>query len=794
MEQDRNQILRWPTRLSKLRAMSLQEIAGRLRYRLASGLERWQHRKGFAMDPDRLASLVRPELAGAQWREALVASRRAGRAKFFQGLRDPGRMRQLFQTRYAAERRETMRHAERARRHLFSFFGQTFAYDAEIDWHADPVSGRRWPLVYHADVPVHAGDVGFGDVKYVWELSRHQCLIDLGKSFFLGETPEDAAEARAIVRHWIANNPYATGVNWACALEPAFRTFSWLWAYYCSLDDDGFEPESHLLWLSGFYDHGRFLYRHLEHHSSPFNHLAGEAAALYALGVLFPEFCEAAAWRRRGRQVLESRIGRQFYADGGSVEQSTFYHHATLGFYLLAALLGRANGEDFAQEVWRGIERAIEFELYMMQPNGRVPEIGGADDGKPIRMEHLPLWDFRPYQAIGAVLFSRPDFKCAATRFHEDALWLLGPEGLDGFERLESALPRPVSRGFESSGYYLMRSNWSDRADYVCFDCGEQAAGMRIDSVPNSMHGHADCLSIIVWLGGRPVLIDPGFYCYNGTQDWDIHFRKTGAHSTALIDGRDQARHVAKMAWCHAFRSRLEAWAVDQRQAYVVGSHDGYARGPNGVVHRRTVWMRPGGYIVVHDEFLGEGEHDVELNFQFAPGSAVLTDDCRLLFRGDTELCWTGSHRLTARLCCGGAAPHEGWIAPSLGLRVSAPRLTLTSRITGSKAAFVTVIADLTVTGGLPRVRMTSSRGTEGRAAAISVDGADSTDWIATTGVTPGQRTLLDPDAPLGIWRLQQGRLVEVSIGGPHIGPDDVDRSVPDGVTQVPAAVVGARG
>jgi hypothetical protein len=62
-----------------------------------------------------------------------------------------------------------------------------------------------------------------------------------------------------------------------------------------------------------------------------------------------------------------------------------------------------------------------------MQPDGRTPEIGGADDGKPIRMEHLPFWDFRPYLAIGAVLFERADFKRLAGRFHEDALWLLGP-------------------------------------------------------------------------------------------------------------------------------------------------------------------------------------------------------------------------------------------------------------------------------------------------------------------------------------------------------------------------------
>ena len=85
-----------------------------------------------------------------------------------------------------------------------------------------------------------------------------------------------------LVRSWIAGNPYATGVNWSCALEPAFRVFSWLWAYHLAVDD--LDERFHLEWLRGFYDHGRFIERHLELYSSPYNHLIAEAAALYMLG------------------------------------------------------------------------------------------------------------------------------------------------------------------------------------------------------------------------------------------------------------------------------------------------------------------------------------------------------------------------------------------------------------------------------------------------------------------------------------------------------------------------------
>jgi hypothetical protein len=60
--------------------------------------------------------------------------------------------------------------------------------------------------------------------------------------------------------------------------------------------------------------------------------------------------------------VLETRLGEQFYEDGGSVEQSTFYHHATLGFYVLADLLARENGDTTAPAIRAAIERARDLQ------------------------------------------------------------------------------------------------------------------------------------------------------------------------------------------------------------------------------------------------------------------------------------------------------------------------------------------------------------------------------------------------------------------------------------------------
>ena len=737
-------------RLTKLRAMGVEEILGRVQYRVALDLERYRHRRQPTAAPGSLRAALRRDLRGSGWEQKLLTARRATPARFFPGAHEADRMRLLFATRFQAEQRDMAVHAAEARAHRFEFFGQEFHYPEDIDWQADPVTGRQWPALFHPDVPVHGGDVGYGDVKHVWELSRQQYLIDLAKSFYLTGNTGDLQAMRRLVQSWIAGNPYGTGVNWACALEPAFRAWSWLWAYHLTADalDDAF----HLEWLQSLHDHGRFLRRHLEYYSSPYNHLIGEASALYALGVCFPEFHAARDWRRTGRAVLERRLKDQFYADGGSVEQSTFYHHATTGFYLLAALLGRANNEELSAGIRASIERALVFSQHLTQPNGRIPEIGGADDGKPIRMEHLPFWDFRPYQAIGAVMFARGDFKAVAGRFFEDALWLTGADGLAAFDALEARAPEQTSVVLPSSGYAVSRSDWTPQADYLCFDVGEQAAGMRTDGVPNSMHGHADCLSVILSLGGRPVLVDAGLYAYNCGGDWEAHFRETAAHNTARIDGRDQARHIGKMAWSHSYRPSLEGRLEDPRQAWVVGSHDGYMRGPEGVTHRRSVWRRPGGYVLIHDEFVGAGTHDIEVNFQFAPGTLQLRPARRALFEDLADVAWMSGVEWKAQARCGGPTPTDGWICRSLGVRQAAPRLTLQAKMNEARVSLLTVLAH------------GASRVVEGEEAGgmVAVLGDSWVDWIAASGVTTG--AVMSTDGRLAICRTSDAGLVEQAV------------------------------
>lgn len=617
------------------------------------------------------------------------------RPRFFPSIGDPAALRAALNAEFATEMAATLRRADDLLCHRVQLFGRQYDLGQSINWHADPPTGWVWPSIYHRDVLDLAPRDGSVDIKHVWELNRHQFIVDLGTAWFVTGKREYLEQICGLVGSWCDQNPVGVGVNWAGSLDVAYRALSWLWTYH--LVDAGLPSDRDIRarWRRSFREHGGFLYRHLEYFSSPYNHLIGEAAVLFMLGLLFPEWPEARKWTKRGRHVLEQRLPMQFYADGGSVEQAVVYHHATLGFSLLAALLAREHGAELSTQVWSAIERAIEWSMFMQQPDGRQPAIGDNDDARPIRFSRPDVWDFRHFQAIGAVLFGRGDFKFAAGQFHQDGLWVLGPEAISRFEGISATRPTARSMALKESGYVVLRSDWAATADYVCFDVGEQAGGLRHDALQSAAHGHADCLSVLVYLAGHPLLVDAGFYTYNGDPRWERFFRDTEAHNTIQVDGRCQSVYFGKMTWAEAPRVALEAFHLNAGSGvpWVSGSHDGYARGEHGVRHTRTVLMKPDVCVAVFDELTGSGEHPFAMAYQFAPELPATLQGARAQLGDEFTVAVAASTPVQAKLTRGGESAAGGWVAPSLDVRVPAGRFSVSGRFSGPGVDILTVIA-----------------------------------------------------------------------------------------------------
>src|SRR4029077_4331145 len=85
-------------------------------------------------------------------------------------------------------------HASHGRFDLLGY--KALDFGDPIDWHLDPVAGRRAPQVHWSVLdPLDASQVG--DSKVIWELNRHQWLVHLRQG---RRVTREGGEADAVVR------------------------------------------------------------------------------------------------------------------------------------------------------------------------------------------------------------------------------------------------------------------------------------------------------------------------------------------------------------------------------------------------------------------------------------------------------------------------------------------------------------------------------------------------------------------------------------------------------------------
>ena len=240
-------------------------------------------------------------------------------------------------------------------------------YGDSIDWHLDAVHGKRAPRKpFHKVRYLDFAEVG--DSKVTWELNRHQHFVTLAKACRLTGDSRYEDEILQQWRHWVADNPYPVGINWASSLEVSFRCLSWIWTYELLRGWPGlidFRDE----WLRGLALHGRHIERYLSTYFSPNTHLLGEGVGLFFLGVMCPELAAAERWKALGWEIVVREAERQVQADGFHFEQSTYYHVYALDFFLHSAILASANNIAIPRSFEDALQRMLTA-LCLLGRNG----------------------------------------------------------------------------------------------------------------------------------------------------------------------------------------------------------------------------------------------------------------------------------------------------------------------------------------------------------------------------------------------------------------------------------------
>jgi len=545
----------------------------------------------------------------------------------------------------------------------------------EAVWSRDATSGvvspsRPGPLIDYRDSKI------VGNARNVWELNRHFHLVALAQAWSLTGDECYRTAAAASVKSWLHECPYPIGINWVSALELGIRLVNWyiasrLFGWW----RDGSEPVEGL--RDSIYWHCAFIERHRSRHSSANNHLLGEMVGLYAAATTWGGFWnESSRWRQLARRKLLDELPRQVHPDGVSREQTVDYQMFVLQMLIIAGLVGEESDDPFPAEYWAVIDRMLGFLDSISDVGGNLPAFGDSDDGM-LFMLSPQARDSRltDLLAIRDFLNGRPG---DTARKSTAAQWIAS-----GFPRPRHWYVRDGERGraFPEGGYYILGDRFG-RSDEVFLVA--DAAPLGFLSI--AAHGHADCLSFVLSIGGVPVLVDPGTYCYHSDPVWREYFKGTSAHNTVRVDGLDQSESVGPFMWARKAEPRLEAFDGAANPQRFVASHDGYERLRDPVRHVREIrFDATAAEVTVIDALKCQGDHQIERFWHFA-------DQCTLQQRSDgtiegrvgncmVELMAADAQRLDCFV--GSTEPRAGWTSRRFGSKTASPTVVMRNDIVG---------------------------------------------------------------------------------------------------------------
>lgn len=549
----------------------------------------------------------------------------------------------LSNVRIGAEERKW---ADEAMEHTFFVhkgYQPSFNYGEDIDW-------RYWPVK---------------DNELRWQLHRHKWFTPMGKAYRVTGDEKYAKEWVAQYVDWIRKNPLvkiskqsyeqsgdeklkgdAENARFAWRpLEVSNRLQDQTSQFQLFLTSEHFTPEFLTEFLVNYHRHAEHI---MGNYSTQGNHLLFEAQRMIYAGAFFPEFSDAAEWRKSGVEILNDEIGKQVLPDGGQYELDPHYHLASINIFCKGLEIAAMNGfrEDFPQSYIDVIERMVVFYANICFPDYSNPCFSDAKMTKKEEMlKNYGKW---------SKLFPENEF-----------IRYLATEGRKG------ALPDYLSKGFADSGFFVFRNQW------------KAAGGVQMvvkAGPPAFWHNQPDNGTFELWFNGRNLFPDSGSYVYAGDdevmklREW---FRQTMVHNTLTLDDRT----------IEVTDSRTRLWQPEGEVQVLVTENPAYL----GLTHRRSVFFVDNAYFVIVDEAFGNAEGTVNLHYQLCEGKVEIDKKNMVLssgFKGGSNVklqCFSPA-KLTIK-------EEEGWRSTDYRVRKERTAVSFNAgKKEGDAVRFITVI------------------------------------------------------------------------------------------------------
>ncbi|WP_406832180.1 alginate lyase family protein [Pedococcus sp. KACC 23699] len=552
---------------------------------------------------------------------------------------------------------------------------------ADPDWFLDPGSGRRAPQDVYAFAVDHRDEEVTGNVKAVWELSRHHHLTALAAAWWLTDDDRYAEVVAAQLRSWWSANPFLSGVHWTSGIELGVRLTSWVWVRRL-LDGwpgvrDLFEGNDDALKQIRW--HQEYLDAFRSRGSSANNHLVAEAVGQVVAACGFPWFEESERWRVGAVATLECALVANTFASGVNREQATDYHRFVTELGLLALVESDRAGHPLGEGTVKLLATSLDAAASMLDAAGRPPRQGDGDEGRGLVVDDPDADPWAALLAMGAAVLEPRDWWPGVVPG-------VGSVVVGALAQRGQVPGRPIERvdAFSDAGMQLLRTPRGSKPEIWC----------RCDGGPHGFlsiaaHGHADALSVEVRCDGVELLVDPGTYCYHGEPRWRSYFRSTLAHNTIEVDGESQSVEGGPFLWSSRTDAVVEEVVLHTDVLRWVGHHTGYARLDPALRHRRDVALDTTDHtLMVVDTMTSSQRHALRLVWHIGPEVRAVLQD------GGADLAWcTGSterrarvrlpHQLSWSAHRGDTDPVLGWYSPRFGVRVPTTTLVGTGSWTG---------------------------------------------------------------------------------------------------------------
>lgn len=342
--------------------------------------------------------------------------------------------------------------------------------------------------------------------EWTWQLSRHPEWGILAERY--RETGDERFAEGFVrfftswVRQAVAPEKDTPGSETLCwrTIETGIRMGGvWQWALHSFYRSPHMTDDVLVDWYKSVWEHGW----RLRHNHRTGNWLIMEMNGLAQVGLLYPQFTDAPAWKAYALERLVEELDAQVYPDGFQVELSTGYHQVDIRNYQWLIDVYRAFEEPLPDAFHHALERMHAVNLWMMMPDGHLPDVndGGWADVAPLMADAVASYP------------ERADFLWAHTR------------GAQGRPPAETSLALPYA------GYCLMRTGWEPDAVWALFDGGPFGYG----------HQHEDKLNLLLHAYGRRLLTEGGNYAYDSSE-MRRYVLSTRAHNTIRVDRQDQNR------------------------------------------------------------------------------------------------------------------------------------------------------------------------------------------------------------------------------------------------------------